>query len=98
MVEAKLNIYTLVLRGMERDSMKDSRCFLYRPVDKNQRLNRSDPLAKKNAAKSKKGVVGSTGKTVPIAPSPKKKKPKNKYKIFMTTILPKLKYLHYTIS
>lgn len=38
--------------------------------------NRSDPLAKQAAAKSRNGVVGSRGVTIPIAPMRTKKHPK----------------------
>jgi hypothetical protein len=77
--EANPRIDILVLRVIERDFEKLSRCFLYKRVDRNQLLNLSDPRMKQNDASNKKGTVGSTGKIVPIAPSPKHINPKTIY-------------------
>ena len=69
-------------------------------------LKRSDPLAKKNAANNKKGVVGNTGRTTPIAPKPKNKKPNPMYIYFkidppiqLVTVLQQVDnhYQHYYI-
>ncbi len=55
-----------------------SKCFLYSVVPLNQRSNLSDPLTKQADANSKKGVVGTSGRIIPIIPKPIKKNPKHR--------------------
>ena len=50
----------------------------YSFVPKNQRWNRSEPLAKKNEAAKSKGVVGNPGITMPTEPHIKQRKAKVK--------------------
>lgn len=69
---------------------KVSRLFLYNLVLLNQSSIFLELLEKKKAASSKKGVVGSTGKATPRAPSPKKINPNIKYTSLIYLLLFKL--------
>lgn len=55
--------------------IKLSTYFLYNFVPLNQTSNRLEPFTKQNDAKSKNGVVGRIGRTIPMTPSPRKINP-----------------------
>lgn len=55
----------------------------------NQLRKRGEPLVKKNAAKMKNTVVGSSGKTAPITPSSTQSQPRAKC-AYLTVVLVKL--------
>lgn len=73
-----IKMYTLVRSFIVLCCTKDSKCLWYNFVPKNQRWNRSEPLAKKNEAAKSKGVVGNPGITMPIEPHIKQRKAKVK--------------------
>ena len=60
----------------------DSKCFLYNFVLLNHLSNLFEPLAKQYDAKSKNGVVGSTGSTTPIEPKANDIIPAVRYRYF----------------
>ena len=73
--EAGISRLNFVFRVIVRFSTKLSRCFLYRFVPVNHLWNLADPFARQKDARSRKGVVGSTGSTTPTAPIPIDRKP-----------------------
>ena len=81
--DANDRIITLVFKVIARSFTKQSKCFWYKLVDRNQSLIRFEPFAKQYAANNKNGVVGNTGKIMPIAPSPVAKIPIIRYIIFI---------------
>ena len=56
-----IKMYTLVRSFIVLCCTKDAKCLWYSFVPKNQRWNRSEPLAKQNEAAKSKGVVGNPG-------------------------------------
>ena len=75
-------MYTLVRSFIVLCCTKDSKCLWYSFVPKNQRWNRSEPLAKKNEAAKSKGVVGNPGITMPTEPHIKQKESQSQIDIF----------------
>ena len=68
---------SLCFRVMALSLTKSSKYFLYSFVPLNQTSNFLDPFTKQKAANRNNGVVGKTGKTIPIIPNPRDKNPHN---------------------
>ena len=73
-IDTGMTMYNFFLRVIDLVKRNSARWFLYSFVDKNHLLNFGEPFAKKYEATSKKGVVGRTGRAIPIRPKPRKKK------------------------
>ena len=73
--EAGISRLNFVFRVIVRFSTKLSRCFLYNFVPVNHLWNLADPFARQKDARSRKGVVGKTGKKMPATPSAKESVP-----------------------
>jgi hypothetical protein len=80
---------------MERLRRNSSKWFLYSFVPANQRLNRSEPLEKKDDASNKKGVVGKMGTTTPIEPIATKTNPNVIYRILIDFFIAVLSGIDY---
>lgn len=79
MQDAGIKRLNFVFRVMDLFFTKLSRCRLYNFVPVNQLWNRTEPFARQKDASSKKGVVGSTGRTTPTAPIPMARNPKTSH-------------------
>ena len=72
---------------------KLSRCFLYRFVDRNQVCNFSELFAKQNTVAIQNGTVGRTGKTMPMVPNARHKKPSSIQMILTGVFFIKVSFL-----
>lgn len=66
---------------------KLSKCFLYIEVPLNQTSNFFEPLTKKKEANNKSGVVGTTGRMIPMIPIPMHIKPAIIYKLLIILLI-----------
>ncbi len=79
-----------------------SKCFLYIFVPLNQTSNLFDPLTKQTEAKRRKGVVGKSGRIIPMIPRNMNKKPSAIYTTFLiffilSTLLIYLQYTYHSM-
>ena len=86
MASANNNIVSFCFSVIDLSFTKSSKYFLYSFVPLNQTSNFSEPFTKQNAANRNNGVVGNTGKTIPIIPNPRDKNPHN-IKSHLTIVL-----------
>lgn len=78
--------HNLFLSVKERSLINSSRCCLYIVVPLNHTSNLLDPFTKKYDARSRNGVVGINGNTIPTIPKLRKKNPNITNIIFFTFI------------
>lgn len=86
-ISADNSIVIFCLKVMALSLTNSSKCFLYSFVPLNQTSNFFDPLTKHTEAKSRNGVVGSSGKITPNIPRPMKIKPSVIYINFLMFLI-----------